>query len=522
MIRNPRLDWGKLLTEDRLPKADDAAKNEPDWLVHSRTETERDFDRILFATPTRRLGDKTQVFPLDRTESVRNRLTHSHEVSNLARSVGTYFVHSPLFSKILKDAGSGVSDQSKLMRAIPAMLAAAGLAHDLGNPPFGHQGEEAIRSWISRNEKHLWPDCDAVRKNYGGFPEPYRLALLADVGRMNAAHRADFLCFEGNAQTIRTLTRLQVVKDDRGLNLTFGTLAALMKYTVGSCEAKGKQARPSERKCGFFESEAGLVRKIRAGAGLGGTIRHPLAYLIEACDDIAYLVVDAEDAIKKRVVSFHDLIAWLRSKNVGNPDLLIGWLTKKGEMDAAEARNHKVPPSEVSDVSMQVFRANAISAMISAVINEFERRYDEIMTVGLDRPLLDESIAARLAEALKEFDVEHAYKNRRVLEIELTGYNTIQELMSMLWQGIVERESFVTIGSQRTSPFARYAYGRISENYRRVFEQSRQSPQGEDPLPVRYREVQLLTDMIAGMTDRFAMDLYRELKEFHVAASPAN
>jgi dGTPase len=300
--RTKRLNWARLLSDTRLPKPPqpETDVSEPEWLVKSRTDTERDFDRVLFATPTRRLGDKTQVLPLEKNESVRTRLTHSHEVSTLARSVGTHLAHSKIGDLIVQDACGviGAENEAKVRRAIPAMLAAVGLAHDLGNPPFGHQGEETIRSWVERNKALLFSASktsdDSVKR---------------DLKSLTEAHRNFFLNFEGNAQTLRTVARLQVVKDDRGLNLTLGTLAALMKYTVGSTKVAGKAGPAATKKVGFFASERPLVKAIHLETGLDEGLRHPLTYIMEACDDIAYSIVDAEDAVKKQLVSFSDLMA---------------------------------------------------------------------------------------------------------------------------------------------------------------------------------------------------------------------
>jgi dGTPase len=224
--------------------------------------------------------------------------------------------------------------------------------------------------------------------------------------------------------------------------------------------------------------------------------------------------------VKKQIVSFHDLMAWLDSRLKQGDDKLTRWVLHTAREGCEDARAAKLPPSEVNDVSMQIFRANAITAMVSAVIREFKVCYEEIMTVGLDQSLIDLSMANRFAKDMKEFDTQHAYKHRRVLELELGGFNTIQGLMDLLWRGIVERENFEEVDSPRKSPFARYAYRRISENYRRVFEGRLPSKVEAGPgLPIRYRELQLLSDMVAGMTDQFAIDLHRELQEFHVGAS---
>lgn len=529
MSGTKRLDWGKLLSSERLPRegADrpgsvpdpqpsQPAGVEPDdhsWLVESRTETERDFDRILFSAPTRRLGDKTQVFPLEKNESVRNRLTHSHEVSALARSIGTHLVHSELGKTIASEAaqvGSGFSAEAAA-RAIPAILGAVGLAHDIGNPPFGHQGEAAIRSWIARNQETLFRASSPTSKS-GASPLPSSSYLLDN------SQQRDFLLFEGNAQTLRTLTRLQVVKDKRGLNLTFGTLTALMKYTVGSDQVR-KDGASHHKKLGYYKSEAKLVSHIRERVGLNDTLaRHPLTYIMEACDDIAYSVVDAEDSIKKQIVSFHDLVAWLDGKGDLADDATWRWVKMHTLDELKAARRASLSPNEVNDVSMQLFRARAITALVSDTINTFQSNYDAIMTTGIDRSLLQIGRSNRFVDALKAFDREHAYKHRRVLELELDGFNTISKLMDMLWRGITDRERFDQPASSRNTPFTRYAYSRISENYRRVFEDASNLPHSE-ALPIRYRELQLLTDMIAGMTDQFAIDLCTELEQFNVGAS---
>ncbi|MGJ8530460.1 dGTP triphosphohydrolase, partial [Maritalea sp.] len=206
------LEWPKLLTSVRR-KDLAGPRGEADRLgaAGTRTEIERDYDRILFSAPIRRLADKTQVFPLDKNDSVRNRLTHSHEVSNLARSIGVALVHGE----------TGVPTGEGTKRDLPSMLAAVGLAHDVGNPPFGHQGEYAISSWFQKNENKALNFSEAVAQ--GKISEE-------DSKRM----KEDYLNFEGNAQALRILTKLQILNDDFGLNVSCGTLGALMKYPVTS------------------------------------------------------------------------------------------------------------------------------------------------------------------------------------------------------------------------------------------------------------------------------------------------
>ena len=198
-----QLDWRRLLNAQRR-KGKAAGRAYTARLGEDRTEHERDHDRILFSTPVRRLQDKTQVFPLERNDSVRTRLTHSHEVANMARSMGTTlaFVHG---------GALGFPGEVEPLRNVPALLEAIGLAHDLGNPPFGHQGETAIQTWVKR---HSVPRKD----------DPASFDIF-DAPDLSEPMRRDFLKFEGNAQAFRLLTRLQILNDDFGLN--------------GACQAVG-------------------------------------------------------------------------------------------------------------------------------------------------------------------------------------------------------------------------------------------------------------------------------------------
>ena len=493
------LQWESLLNSHRFSELYRRCKpeNEPDPPEYAkgqfRIPAERDHDRVLFSTPLRRMGDKTQVFPLDSIESIHTRLTHSYEVANLARSIGLQLsVH--LHDHFPSDA----------MRSIPATLAAVGLAHDIGNPPFGHQGEEAIRSWFRRNSEKLFEPqpgtCDEMRK---------------DVSALNSQHRNDFLKFEGNAQTLRLMTKLQVIGDDLGLNLTFGTLASLMKYVASSTQTDSDE--PACKKVGYFASEAQVASAIRSQTGLHYPVRHPLSLVMEACDDIAYSVIDAEDSIKKNIVSFNDLVAWLDSyrRQHANDDQALTYIYDVAKWEFESLAKQDILPGELNDVATQKFRVRSIHVMVAAVVKAFQDNYSKIMASDFDGELLRVSTASDLCQALKKFGKQHAYTHRSVLEIELDGSNVINDLMNFLWRGITAREKYAQLDSRRITPFAAYAYSRISRNYRRIFEGNVRQYRPAEALPVRYKEMQLLTDMISGMTDGFCIDLHRELTRYH-------
>lgn len=496
------LDWTRLLSDcrfsqllDRQKPADEPAA--PDFAQRQfRLPQERDHDRILFSTPFRRMGDKTQVFPLEDIESIRTRLTHSYEVANLARSIG------------IQIAQSLPNPPSQAFRIIPATLAAAGLAHDIGNPPFGHQGEHSIRSWFKRNELELFhtKSCDT--------------AIANDITSLTKQHRNDFLYFEGNAQTLRVLTKLQVIRDDLGLNLTLGTLASLMKY-IGPSDEMDLEIQ-GRKKFGYFASEQPLVNELREKVGLKGDARHPLALIMEACDDIAYSVLDAEDSIKKGLVSFNDLIAWLQHNCSSNDDNVISHLCEYSLWEYENLARQNQPPGELSDIATQKFRVHAIHLMVSAIIEAFGNYRDSILCGTFDGELIGASKAKNLCKALKGFDLENAFKHREVLEIELNGDSKINRLMDFLWMGITQREEYDNVSSRRTNVFANYVYSRISRNYRRVFEGNVVEHHKSQQLPIRYREMQLLTDMVSGMTDKYCIDLHDDLAKHYREMRPIN
>lgn len=488
----------------------------------AREEIERDFDRILFLAPTRRLADKTQVFPLEQNDSVRTRLTHSHEVANLARSIGTQlaYQHEKLFSE-----NPPLKREGKLTRTLPSLLAAIGLAHDLGNPPFGHQGESAIQDWFATKSKAIFP-----QNENGEIPYIYN----------------DFIKFDGNSQTIRLLTQLQVLNDKFGVNLTYATLAAMLKYPqsseyiakrsedIRSWKEKNKNSfeecpfsKVTWKKHGYFHSESQIIEDLWAQTGLKEGVRHPLTYIMEACDDIAYSVLDAEDIVKKGLASFHDLMNHLKhymkcaTAELKTNDKLSAQSKrdKKAKFQLirntinASRKKHlefsanslNLTPAELNDVSMQMFRVYAISELVPAITDAFAQNASLLM--DNEKPIKDlisHSHASELCEALKEFDLKWGYKNKTVLKLELEGHNYIHSLMDMLWVGIHGRLSRNKPHRSQT-PFGKYAYGRISENYRRVFEDT------DNELPEAYKEAQLLTDAISGMTDSYLIDLHNEL-----------
>jgi dGTPase len=431
-----------------------------------RTQFERDFDRSVFSTPVKRLQDKAQVFPLEPHDAIRTRLTHSLEVSSVARGLATSA------SKWLTkqgEIGQGMD------RWIEAIAATCGLIHDLGNPPFGHSGEDAIRSWFrEKREKQLRESLNSEQQIQ------------------------DFLNFEGNAQSLRLVATLQVLADRSGLNLTFGTLSTLSKYVAPSDKADRNAANRAWRKPGYFASENEIVEAIRGATGTGAA-RHPICFLVEAADDIVYLAADIEDAVKKGVLSWGAIYEQLKSRG----DSVQAALTRQENI--LKAGRPEVPALLDDDIHAAAFRTGAIAVMADAVIKTFSDRYQEIMAGTHEGDLLDESEAAELAASLRMIGQTRVYPTRSTLTLELMGRHVIGDLMDVFWEGA---EALPIDREPKTSKFAGKAAALISPNYRRIFQDFAAEKKS---LPEMYHRFQLVTDYICGMTDSFAKRLHSEL-----------
>jgi dGTPase len=432
-----------------------------------RTQFDRDFDRSVFSTPVKRLQDKAQVFPLEPHDAVRTRLTHSLEVSCVARGLATSTSKWLLQQREI-EAGAD--------RSIEAIAATCGLIHDLGNPPFGHSGEDAIRSWFQRKER-----AEELKKG---------LSCEQQI--------QDFLCFEGNAQSLRLVATLQVLADRTGLNLTFGTLSALRKYVVQSDRAKKDSPNRAWRKPGYFASENDIVEAIKNETGTGDA-RNPICFLVEAADDIVYLAADVEDAVKKGILRWKDIEAKLDLKK----DSILRAIERKEAI--LKAGRAEVPKDLDDDAHAAAFRTAAIGVMTDAVIVTFQKLYQAIMNGTHDGDLLDESEAKELSACLREIGQTSVYPTRNTLTLELMGRHVIHNLMDIFWEGA----RALPIGREpKTSKFEGKAAALISANYRRIFQDF---VTDKKDLPEVYHRFQLVTDYICGMTDSFAKRLHSEL-----------
>ncbi len=450
------MEWKKLLSSQRLKPSTASSKVPEDM----RDEFDRDFDRIVYSTPFRRLQDKTQVFPLEPNDSVRTRLTHSLEVSRAARGLA-------------KDACRWMLDRRHIdagqAKCIETVAAACGLVHDLGNPPFGHSGEMAIREWFAR------PGNEALK----GLEAP----LAADLRH-----------FEGNAQTLRLLTKLQILADFHGLNLTCGTLSAACKYVAGADNLDDSVHELS--KIGFFSSEKDLVEEVQDESG-SGPRRNPITFLVEAADDAVYNVVDLEDGFKKGILDWSLVKSELRGEAGDDPLLKNAFCWAEGRVKNAQVQ---MQGREREGALVEYFRVRAIAHIIVSAAKGFRDNYDEIMAGEYHGELVTDSPAKALLCACTKLNRSRVYCSDETLKLELMGRRIIWDLMDLFWEGAQEE-------TPRSGSFAGKAFELLSDNYRRAFSHAQEC----GVLAPRYCQIQLVTDYICGMTDTFAAALHRRL-----------
>ncbi|HXI84556.1 MAG TPA: dNTP triphosphohydrolase [Verrucomicrobiae bacterium] len=473
------MNWDKLLCRDRARDLLGGSRSGVLPEEH-RSQFERDYGRSVFCTSVRRLQDKAQVFPLEPLDAVRTRLTHSLEVSTVARDLaaaaGEWMSKNRAFPL----------DPSRI-RDVESIAATCALIHDIGNPPFGHSGEDAIRSWFETKaeENHLFFDQDFLE--------------VIDYRRSQRAQ--DFLLFEGNAQTFRIVTKLQLLNDLHGLNLTAGTLSALCKYTARSNEVAGKGGDHEKRKPGFFASENDLINIVRNKTGTKEQ-RNPITFLVEAADDIVYSVVDIEDGIRKGVVTWDTISSWMAEHKKAT-----GSLRQMLRSSAARIRGHTRGALDLEDKEgdqaiAQVFRTKVIFAMVQAVIREYKQNYAQIMCGDYHKELITGCEEGCVIKVCKDACFEFVYHSPETLQLELMGRTVIRQLMDLFWEGAAGYREGIS-----KSTFEGKIYHLMSKNYRRVFEHAL----GHGDLPEKYCRLQLVTDYICGMTDTFACATHKKM-----------
>lgn len=468
------MEWKTLLAERRARSTASRHTASRDL----RSEFEKDYHRIIGSASLRRLQDKTQVFPLDKSDFIRTRLTHSLEVSSIAKSLG-----QTISQDILQNDRDSQFDW-QMKEDICNILQCAGLIHDIGNPPFGHFGESAIREWFSDNLPRL---------QFKGRPVTQLL---------NKQMLADFYNFEGNAQALRLLTKLHFLVDENGMNLTYGLLNTIVKYPGPSTQINKHSGDIKDKKMGYFLAEQELYERIASEAGTVG-IRHPLTFILEAADDIAYRTADIEDAFKKGCISYTVLLAELeqyeqkasqREKDYFNPAQV---LREKYET----ARKRHI--SDCEEFAIQNFLVRVQGFFITCATYGFVSNYCQIMDGTYRNDLFEFTYAKGLIRLLGDIAYRYAFTSGPIFKLEIAA-NTV--LNFHLDHFVAAALYYDTEVPQRD--VEEKLVSLISENYKQAYHAYAAGKSEEERL---YLRLLLVTDYVCGMTDSYAKRLYQEL-----------
>ncbi|MGO1788230.1 MAG: deoxyguanosinetriphosphate triphosphohydrolase [Sphingobacterium sp.] len=422
----------------------------------ARSEFQRDYDRLIFSSPFRRLQNKTQVFPLPGAVFVHNRLTHSLEVASVGRSLGR------LFYNLMKKQNPEIDQQAPFLQEVGNIISAACLSHDLGNPAFGHSGEAAISSFFT-----------------DGAGQKYREMVSKEEWE-------DLTHFEGNANALRILTHSFNGKDPKGFALTYTTLAAIVKYPCAAVDGHNTNSH-HRKKYGFFNTEKNAFEKIATELGLkqdpsnaAGYLRHPLVYLVEAADDICYNIIDLEDAHHLRILTYQEV-----------EDLLLplcGGENLRSRLDSLEDKGSRV----------SLLRAKAINTLVSKCAELFVDQQERFLDGSFDKSLM-EALAPELVGQLKvinKISVARVYNAPTVVQIEIAGFKVMNALL----------EEFVPAYLKTNrSIFDKKVVAMIPQQFHTSNEDT-------------YSKIRAVLDFVSGMTDVYAVDLYRKIKGISIAS----
>lgn len=447
-----------------------------------RTEFRKDYHRIIGSASFRRLQDKAQVYPLYRGDFVRTRLTHSLEVSSFAGSLG-----DTIFRRLI-DAGT--PEVNEIVRENCAdILECAGLIHDIGNPPFGHFGEFAIRQWFADNLSRL------------EFKGKSADELLTD--RM----KADFLHFEGNAQALRLLSRLHCLIDmNTGMNLTFALLNTIIKYPTNSLEIDKKCGNICRKKMGYYLAEEELFRKITEKTGVGNS-RYPLTFILESADDIAYKTADLEDAAVKGLLPFGTLVEELRSEKYRakcRSDEEAAELEKAAdELCRSRESAEKLGMKDAGVRAVSRWIVKMQNKLIYAATDAFCSNYEKIMNGELYEELLSVTNVRVLADAFSDIAYRYAFRSSGIVRDELSE----DAVMSFLLDKITR--AALSFGTENMRDYERDLTEVLSQNYLEI---CKKSCEGKSDSEQCYRRLLFATDCVCGMTDGYAKDFYHSLR----------
>ena len=482
------MQWEALLSAFRFGGPEEMPYDETRYPIG---EFEKDYNKIITSASFRRLQDKTQVFPLEKSDFVRTRLTHSIEVSSLAKRIGSMVIRN--IAAFQQDSGYTLTGEQA--SSILDILTCAGLLHDLGNPSFGHFGEVILSDWFTRH-----------------FQDPAFTYKGKAIGTwLTPSMQADLQNFEGNAQTLRILTKLHPSFHTSGMNLTAAVLNTLVKYPTDSCHFDKHHSNNKFHKLGYYTAETAQLTAIAAQTGTviqGEMVRHPLAYILEAADDIAYATADLEDAHKKKLFSLQEFMGYYRSRLAYYAsDMTEKQKEKSTSLVEELERQIAICPSEQTAFQNWVEYARHWLAYSAAYGFTSQENYGAIMEGTYTHSILQDTFHQFSMEILqKDIPSVFIFSNSSIVKLELAAQTILSALLDRFVPAIFYLDE--TAGPFCQTKGDKKLTSLISDNYLRSYWNQRRGVESYD----LYLRLLLVTDYISGMTDSYAKDLYQILQ----------
>lgn len=489
-----KIDWKRYLSAERSRQSNYSKGAN---VLDERSAFESDFGRAVFSSASRRMHDKTQVMPLNSDDNVHSRLTHSLEVMSIAQSLGDNLCRNEEFKKLYGE------EAYELERKISAVLRTAAIMHDIGNPPFGHFGEYIIANYFSNL---LLPEISIL-------DEKAKRMLLEHITSskafdLNNQQIFDFVLFDGNAQGLRVLTKLQYLDDLDGLNLTYATLGTYLKYPNKGITNKNYIGT---KKHGIYYSENQIFDKITVACNLKTKDRsgkeyikrHPLSFLVEAADTICYRSMDIEDGWSLGWYSFKDMVDRI--------NLEVRSLNENQNLDICDIIGYKnfASDDQPNRKKMIDFRVKLISYFVDLATKNFIANLEGIDNGEYSYELLDQD-EFKVEEALKIFNVKYIFTNREIQFAELTGSSVLKGLLDILIDLYFSKDK-LNRAHVRTITSKTIVRTAIHEQFGKI-------PNSNDDLNCfeienlnDYQKLRIIVDFVSGMTDQYAVKLYQKL-----------
>ena len=471
------MNWEQLLSAKRTRT--NGAKARYAKSTDLRSEFEKDYHRIIGSASFRRLQDKTQVFPLDKSDFIRTRLTHSLEVSSIAKSLGQNIGENIIVYK--KDS----SFTPRMKEDICSILQCAGLIHDIGNPQFRHFGELAIQEWFQEHLSQIDFHGQTIDK-----------VLTPQM-------REDLYHFEGNAQALRLVSKLHFLVDEQGMNLTYALLNTIVKYPVASTEINRHSGDIKDKKMGYYFADAEIFEDIEKETGTNGC-RHPLTFILEAADDIAYKTADIEDAFVKGFLSYYKILEELKElqdkyySDGTNPFRPADKLT---ELYLRGKEKHVENPEEYA-IKNWIVRVQGF--LINCATFGFTSNYNDIMSGTYKYDLFYRTFAEKLLDLLGALAYREVFTSDAIFKMDVAESTLLKYLMNKFVSAIVKYDD----PEQKLGSIDTKVVSFISNNYKRAYHFH---SDGKSEIEKLYLRLLLVTDYICGMTDSYAKRLYQEL-----------